>query len=58
MEFAPLYKVFTLNLQGKCTNCTRGVQGYHLLMISGDPEKLLSSCYPRTTQFPYTNSLA
>lgn len=28
MEFASLYKIFILNVQGKYTNYIRGVQGY------------------------------
>ena len=27
-EFVIVYKVITLTVQGKCTNCTRGVQAY------------------------------
>ena len=40
MKFALLYKVFILSVQGKYTNCTRGVQGFHLWRISSDYEKL------------------
>ena len=36
MEFAPLYKNVTLIIQGKCTNCTKGVQDCTLCRISID----------------------
>ena len=40
MKFALPYKVFTLSVQGKYINRTRGVQDFHLWRISSDYEKL------------------
>ena len=39
MEFLPLYKTFTLSVQGKCGNCTRVykgtyVEGFQILLKS------------------------
>ena len=40
MEFALLYKAFTISIQDKYTKSIRGIQGCHLWRISKDYEKL------------------